>query len=212
MNIIIEFRIFKLVFVPNFSLNWQFWFFWPDLPKKGFFGLKQKKWKPHIFYIILHIQISLVRNSSSNWQFWFFGQNLSKMVVPVKNWKTEHHHWIPHIQISLGTKFQLRLTLMTFLTRFAQKGFFWSKTEKVNITYFLHNSTYSDRSSVKFQLKLTILSFWTKFAQKSISSQKLKCEHYHGFPYIQISLSTKFQLKLTFLSFLIRFAQKGFQV
>ena len=43
--------------------------------QKGISGLKQKKWKPHIFYVILHIQISLVRNSSSNWQFWFFGQN-----------------------------------------------------------------------------------------------------------------------------------------
>ena len=57
--------------VPNFCFNWQFWFFWPDLPKKGFSGLKQKKWTPHIFYIILHIQISLVWNFSSNWQFSF---------------------------------------------------------------------------------------------------------------------------------------------
>ena len=67
LNIIIEFCLFKLVLVPNFSLNWQFWFFWPDLPKKSFSGLKLKKWAPHIFYIILHIQISLVRNFNSNW-------------------------------------------------------------------------------------------------------------------------------------------------
>ena len=67
MNIIIEFCLFKLVLVPNFSLNWQFGFFWPDLPKKSFSGLKLKKWAPHIFYIILHIQISLARNFNSNW-------------------------------------------------------------------------------------------------------------------------------------------------
>ena len=101
VNIIIEFRLFKLVLVPNFSLNWQFWFFWPDLPKKGFSGLKQKKWTPHIFYIILHIQISLVWNFSANWQFLLFGSNLHKKLFPVKNGKSYHHHWIPHIQISL---------------------------------------------------------------------------------------------------------------
>ena len=144
VNIIIEFCMFKLILVPNFSLSWQFWSFWPDLPKKGFSGLKQKKWTLLIFYTILHFQISLVQNFSSNWQFWFFGPNLPKKVFPVKNWKSEHHHWILHIQISLGTKFQLKLTILIFLTRFIQKGFFWSKTEKVNITCFLHNAAYSN--------------------------------------------------------------------
>ena len=61
----------------------------------------------------------------------------------VKNGKSEHHHLIPHIQISLGTKFKLKLTILISLIRFAQKGFSWSKTEKVNTTYFLHNSAYS---------------------------------------------------------------------
>ena len=36
------FYIFKLVLVPNFNLNWQFWFFWPNLPKKG---ISSRKWK-----------------------------------------------------------------------------------------------------------------------------------------------------------------------
>ena len=128
----------------KFQLKLTILIFWLDLPEKGFFGLKKKKLTPHIFYIILHIQISLVRNFSSNWQFWFFGPNLHKNIFLVKNWKSEHHHWIPHIQISLGTKFQLKLTILIFLTRFTQKGFFWSKTEKVNTTYFLHNSAYSN--------------------------------------------------------------------
>ena len=47
VNIIIKFRLFKLVLVSTFGLNWQFWFFWPDLPKNCFSGLKQKKWTPH---------------------------------------------------------------------------------------------------------------------------------------------------------------------
>ena len=129
LNIIIEFCLFKLVLVPNFSLNWQFWFFWPDLPRSGFSGLKQKKWTPHIFYIILHIQISLVWNFSSNWQFWFFGPNLPKKVFPVKNRKSEHHHGILHIWIILGTKFQLKLIILSFWTNFTQKRYFQSKIE-----------------------------------------------------------------------------------
>ena len=126
---IIEFRIFKLFLVPNFSLDWQFWFFWRDLPKKGFSGLKQKKWTSHIFYIILLIRIGLVRNFSSNWQFWFFGPNLHKNIFLVKNWKNEHHHWIPHIQISLGTKFQLKLKILCFYSR----KVFQSKTERLQV-------------------------------------------------------------------------------
>ena len=114
VNIIIEFRIFKLVLVPNFNWIWRFWFFWPDLPKKGFPSLKQKKWTSHIFYIVLYIQISLVWNFSSNLQFWFFGPDLPRKVFPVKNWKRERHHWILHIQISLGTKFRLKLTSLIF--------------------------------------------------------------------------------------------------
>ena len=128
MNIIIKFCIFKLVLVPNFSLNWQFWFFWPDLPKKGFSGLKQKKWTPHIFYIILHIQISLVQNFSSNWQLWFFGSSLPKKVFPVENRKSEHHHGIWHIWISLGNR--LKLIILSFWTNFTQKRYFHLKTEQ----------------------------------------------------------------------------------
>ena len=123
VNIIIEFRLFKLVLVPNFSLNWQFWFFWPDLPKKGFSGLKQKKWTAHIFYIILYIQINLVQNFSSNWQFCFFAPHLPKKVFPVENRKSEHHHEILHIWISLGTKYQLKLIILSFWTKFTQNIF-----------------------------------------------------------------------------------------
>ena len=118
VNIIIEFHIFELALVPNFSLNWQFTFF-------TIYNYKQKKWTRLIFYIIFHIRISLVWNFSSNWQFTFFGPNFPKKVFPFKNWTREHHHWIPHIQISLGTKFQLKLKILIFfLTGFTQKGFF----------------------------------------------------------------------------------------
>ena len=102
----------------------------PDFSKKGFSNLKQKKWALHIFYIILDIHISLVLNFSSNWQFWLFGPNLPKMVFPVENRKSEHHHGILHIWISLGTKFQLKLIILSFWTKFTQKRYFQLKTEQ----------------------------------------------------------------------------------
>ena len=80
----------------------------------------------------------------------------------VKNRRSEHHHWIPHFQIILGTKFEHKLTILIFSTRFAQKKFFWFKTEKSGHHHWILYS----QVSAKYQLKLTILSFWTKFTQK----------------------------------------------
>ena len=88
--------------------------------------------------------------------FEFLDSICPKRIFMVKKRKSQHHHhWIRHIEISLGTKFQLKLTILILLTRFAQKDFFWFKTEKVNTIHFLHNIAYSNWSSVKFQLKLT---------------------------------------------------------
>ena len=123
LNIIIEFRKFKLALVPNFHLNWQFCFFFDQICRKRVFGLKQKKWAPYIFYISLHIQISLVQNFNSNWQFWFFGPDLHKKVFPVENTKSEHHHGILHIWISLDIKFQLKLKFWVFGPNLPKKVF-----------------------------------------------------------------------------------------
>ena len=35
----------------------------------------------------------------------FFLPSVTKMSVSSKNWKSEHHHWILHIRISLSIKF-----------------------------------------------------------------------------------------------------------
>ena len=117
--------------------------FWADLSKKGFSGLKQKNWTPHIFYIILHIQICLMQNFSSNWQFWFFQPNLAKKGFEVNNRKSEHYHRILQIWISLGTKFQLKLITLIFWTKFTQKRYFLSKTEQAvpGLQTFAFNST-----------------------------------------------------------------------
>ena len=140
VNTIIDICVFKLILVPNFSLNWQFW---PDLPKKGFSGQKHRKWTQHIFYLILHIQISLMCEISAQTDNFDFLDQICRRYFQSKT-ESEHHHRIPHIQISLGTKFPLKLKILILLNRFAQKGVFWSKSEKVNTTCYLHNSTYSN--------------------------------------------------------------------
>ena len=97
----------------------------------NFSSLKQKKWTQHIFYIILHIQISLVRSFGSNWEFWFFRPHLPKKVFLVKNWESEYRHWIMHIQSSLGTKFLLKLTILIFFRPdLSKKGFSGLKQKK----------------------------------------------------------------------------------
>ena len=40
---------------------------------------------------------------------------------------------ILHIQVSLGTKFQPKLTIFNFLTKFSQKGLFPVKMEKITL-------------------------------------------------------------------------------
>ena len=55
----------------------------------------------------------------------FFKENLK-----VENRKCEEHHWKLNIQVSLGTKFQLKRTILIFSTKFAQKGVFPVKNGK----------------------------------------------------------------------------------
>ena len=61
----------------------------------------------------------------------------TKRVFLVQNTKNEQHSSILHIRINLSIKFQLKLTILTFETKFAQEGCFQSKTEKVN-SWLLH--------------------------------------------------------------------------
>ena len=53
------------------------------------------------------------------------------MVFLAQNSKSKHHHQIQHIQISHGTNFHLKNKILVIWIKFAQKGYFQSKTEKV---------------------------------------------------------------------------------
>ena len=46
----------------------------------------------------------------------------------------EHGRHFLNVQIILSTKFQLKLKILIFWTKFNQREYFRSKTEKVNIT------------------------------------------------------------------------------
>ena len=67
-----------------------------------------------------------------------------------------------HIQIILSIEFHLKLTILIFWTKFAQKEHFRSKTKKVN----------NINESCIFELGQ--VSFWTKFAQKGYVRSKAK--------------------------------------
>ena len=84
---------------------------------------------------ILHIWISLsTKFYSKQKTFEFWNQISPKRVFPVENGKREHHQWILHIRISLNTKFHFKQIIFNFGNKLVQKRYFWSKTEKVNIT------------------------------------------------------------------------------
>ena len=55
----------------------------------------------------------------------YFGQKLQ-----AENRKSGHHHCILHIWISLSAKFQLKLTILIFRTKFTQKRVFPLKNRK----------------------------------------------------------------------------------
>ena len=107
--------------------------FWTKFAQKEYFYWKTKKENSIIEFCMFGLV--LVPNFSLKWQFWCFGLNLPiKAISTQKRKKSEHHHWILHVQISVGTKFQLKVTILMFWTKFGQKGYFYSKTKKMNIT------------------------------------------------------------------------------
>ena len=86
VNTTTEFFIFEIVYVLNFSLNWQFWFFGLNLPKKGICSLNQKKWTPLLNSTYLNSTV-YEPNLRLDLQFWFFGPNFPKKSIPSQKQK-----------------------------------------------------------------------------------------------------------------------------
>ena len=166
--------------------------FWTKFAQKRYFWSKTEKKNITITSCIF----ALVRvpNFTVNKWFWILGANLPKRVFPVKKQKIEHCDSILHIQISLSTKFQLKLTIVIFRTKFAQKGYFQSQTEKMSITIELH---------INFQLRLTVSIILDQiYPMKVFLVEKGKGEHHHWVMHNRISPGTKFHCKQTNLIFL----------
>ena len=107
----IKFCILKVVWLPNFILNWQFWFFGLNLPKKSTSGCKQKRSKHN--HWLLQTWINLSTRFQLKRTILNVGDQIclkkvfpvtNKRVFPVIDWKSEHHHWILHNRINLATK------------------------------------------------------------------------------------------------------------
>ena len=131
-----------------------------------------------------------------------------KEIFLVKNSKSEHHDWILQIQISLGTKFLLKLTILNFLTRFIQKGLFSSKTGKVNNTFF-YTILHIHISLVRnFSSNWTFWILESNLPKKAFPVENRNSKHHHGILYIWFSLGTKIELKLTILCFCTKFTKK----
>ena len=85
----------------DFSINWQILYFGSLLPKWGISG---RKLSGHHFWI-LNIQTRIGTESQLKLIIFVFQTTFGqKNVLTVKNWKSEHHHWILHIWINLDTK------------------------------------------------------------------------------------------------------------
>ena len=87
-----------------------------------------------------------------------------KMACWVRNRKNDHHHWVLLVRISVDTKFQLKLTTLTFWTKFVQKVYFGSKTEKVNINieFSIFGSVLVPNFSLNWQFGFFGLNFSKK--------------------------------------------------
>ena len=102
--------------------------------------------------------------------FWVlsFGKNFQKKnTFSQKQKKNEHHHRILHIQISLGTNFQLKITILSI----SKKSI--SSLKQVKWTPPL-NSVYSNWSLNQTLFWINHLNFWTKYAQKGFFGLKQK--------------------------------------
>ena len=84
---------------------------------------------------ILHIWISLgIKSGYQADCFDFLDQIVPNRLFLVENKKSEHHYSILQIWMSLSIEFHLELTILIFWSKFVQKAYFRSKTEKLNIS------------------------------------------------------------------------------
>ena len=138
--------------------------------------------------------------------FWtFFWSN---KVISIKNKKGEFHYWILEIRISLGTKFQIKLTILSFGVNLTKKRFSSPKQRKWASPL---NSEYLNWSRYQISPQTDNFGFLDIIYPKRVFLIKKKKKKLTS-PLnsnIQISLGTKFELKLTFWFFGPNLLKKG---
>ena len=97
VNITIEFSMFELIYVSNFTFNKQFWILEPNSPKKVIPGSNTKKVNITINFSILELNTKFHFK-----QFWNFGLNLNKKAIFGLKQKKWILHLIQHIGISFA--------------------------------------------------------------------------------------------------------------
>ena len=120
----------------------------------------------------------------------FWTKFIQKCISSQKR-KSEHHHSILHIRISLGTKFQFKLIIFIFWTIFAQNRVFPVQYEKREHRHWILHIRIS--LSIKFHLKLTILIFLDQISTKRVFPVEYeKSEQHHWILHIRIRLGAIF--------------------
>ena len=109
--------------------------------------------------------------------------------------KSEYHHWILQMRMSLGNKFQLKLTCWFF---------------GPNLPYRVISSLKQKRWTPPLNSAYSIYIFFDQICPKRVFPVKTeKSEHDQWILHIRINISTKFQLKLTILIFWTNLPKKG---
>ena len=82
-----------------------------------------------------------------------------------KKWIPEYHHWILHIRINLGTKFQLKLTIWFAGSNLLKKGIPVLKKKKWTPPL---NSAYSNQSRYQISVKTDNFDFLDHISSKGV--------------------------------------------
>ena len=96
---------------------------WTKFSQKECFRSKTEKVNTTSEFFIF--ELFLVISFSLNMKFFYFFNQICS--------SSEYHRGILDFRNILDTKFQLKLTILIFWTKFAKKGYFQSKAEKLNI-------------------------------------------------------------------------------
>ena len=107
-------------------------------------------------------------------------QICSKRVFPVKNEKSEQHYWVLHVRISVGTKFHLKLIILTFLDQIfpqksisSQKRHHWIQHIQIRLSRSRISRCYDTSRPIKRELTVYSTSRPAKM-QIALRKQKQK--------------------------------------